>query len=141
MRHRMLLAWISVLGFAMISSWAITAPPVHRIRSESQGRIKLGMTRQKVFDLLGAPPGDYGPGRGEIAYVTLSSHSISSDPRTERWLAGSCAILVRFDERGSVNGIMGEHVYRPYDTPLQMIAQKLGLQGPNPIPTRVLVRK
>lgn len=137
MRQRTLLGWIGVTGLVCICLWVLAVSPVHRIRSETQAEIKLGMTRQQVEDIFRVPPGDYGPGKGEIVdygFFTMTSWRIRTDPRAERWLAGSCCITVCFDKDDRVNGIGGDHVYRPYENLFELICQQLRLKDKRPYP-------
>ncbi|HYT90341.1 MAG TPA: hypothetical protein VEL76_16660 [Gemmataceae bacterium] len=82
--------------------------PRHRINTEGYEQLRLGMTEQEVENVLGVPAEDYGPGKGEIldyGVFTSASNSIKTDPRGKKWLAGSLAITVCFDDHGRAWGM------------------------------------
>jgi hypothetical protein len=111
--------------------------PKHRIDREGYALLRLGMTEQEVESILGVPPGDYGPGKGEIVdygRFTMLIYSIKTDPNAKKWLAGSFAITVCFDDQGLVRGLGADEVYRPYDSPPEMICQNLRLSAKKPYP-------
>jgi hypothetical protein len=141
MRKRILVEWASciflVVGVLAVLFW-LTKPNQIRISKEAYEKLQLGMTRQEVEKILGGPPGDYGPGKGEIldnGGFTVTSHSIRTNPNAKNWLAGSYAIIVCFDDHDRVQGMMGTTgVYRPYDSVIEMCCQKLHLKQKKPYP-------
>jgi hypothetical protein len=138
MRIRMLLGCGLLVLFVAGLSWFLwPSPPKHNINADGYQNIRLGMTEREVEEVLGVPAGDYGPGKGEIldyGVFTATSHSIRTDPNGKKWLAGSFAITVCFDERARVRGMGTDEVYRPYDSPLEMVGQMFGLSQKKPYP-------
>jgi hypothetical protein len=127
-----------VLSLMAVLSWLHwPSPPKHNISTLGYEQIRLGMTEQEVVTILGVPSGDYGSGQGEILEYgdfTMNSHLIRTDPKGKKWLAGCLAITVCFDEHGRVRAKMTEEVYRPYDSALEGLGQKLGLCQKKPYP-------
>src|SRR6266851_2691463 len=118
-----------------------TSPPKHRINAEGYERLRLGMTEKEVEIVLGVPAGDYGPGKGEIldyGMFTMASASIRTDPNAKKWLAGSFAITVCFDGEARVRGMGTDSVYRPYESNVEMVSQKLGISRKKPYPPGTL---
>ena len=90
-----LLGTLAAIG----NSWM--AKPTPAVSIENAERIRLGMTLNEVAEILGGPPGDYGPGeaipfesnlRGDRDYLGAE--------RT--WLVGNQGIAVNFDRKGKV---------------------------------------
>jgi hypothetical protein len=78
-------------------------------------------------------------GRGKAKFwtmgiFTMASDKIRIDPNAKKWLARSFAITVCFDNQGRVRGMGTNEVYRPYDSNVEMIFQKLGLSSKKPYP-------
>jgi len=70
--------------------------PRHRITEETIDQIQLGMTKQEVYDILGAAPGDYGPGKEQM--ISLQLPPFSDLGACETWSAGDLGLLVAFSE-------------------------------------------
>jgi len=137
MRKRLLLTCTLLFVIVVGSLWFLSRPIKHRINDEGYHGIQMGMTEQEVIQVLGVKPGDHGPGVGEIIETgcfTMASASIRSDPKGKKWLAGDFAITVCFDEGGRVNGKATDSVYRPYDTPIEMVCQRVGVMKKKPYP-------
>lgn len=92
-----LLVSIAVLGLLGVR---LMTTPSHRIRPENIDRIRAGMTRQEVQELLGAPPGFRA--RGKVASpITYSGPGASWRDGVEEWWTGDeAAVLVFFDAQG-----------------------------------------
>jgi SmpA / OmlA family len=138
MRNRMRVGagMIIVLGAVFVWFFWLSTPK-HNITQEGFGQLREGMTAQEVEEVLGAPEGDYGPGKGEI--LTPQWVYPVHEERTKRtWLAGSLAITVYFDEQGRAKALQESVVYRPYDNQIQKLGQWLGLSKRNPPPTPVV---
>jgi hypothetical protein len=138
MKNRLLLGCGLLFGFVFVFWWLFGPYSIkHKINLEGYRQLRLGMTEQEVESVLGVPAGDYGPGKGEIldyGVFTIMSHEIKTDPNGKKWLAGSFAITVCFDDQGRVRGMGTDEVYRPYDSPLEMLCQKTGLSKKKPYP-------
>ena len=92
---------LTSVGFATVLSF--TAPN-QKINAESFQTVHLGLSRQEVAEILGGPPGDYGP--GEVVGFPPRPGTISSfrmELRSEKWEQGSTIIYVLFDEQGKVS--------------------------------------
>lgn len=95
-----LLAALLFLAGAGALLWLNT--PRHRISRESFEKIQVGMTRAEVEEILGVPPGDYGPGN---TYALLNQSRGATFPTgwsTVAWKAGDMSVLVAYDLEGRV---------------------------------------
>ncbi|MBI3408537.1 MAG: hypothetical protein HY040_09305 [Planctomycetes bacterium] len=72
----------------------------HRITRGTFARIEHGMTERDLENLLGVPPGDYGPGLA-LSYREFGVTAAPSG-RWLDWLADDVKIRVYLDEEGAV---------------------------------------
>jgi hypothetical protein len=110
--------------------------PRPSITKEAYEKIRFGLTLQEVESIIGAPPGDYGPGRGEeIDYgYTSTLLYMQNHPNAKMWWAGTVGIRVCFNKEGLVEGKGGQTIFRAYETPGELICQKLRLCKKRPYP-------
>jgi hypothetical protein len=138
MRIRLLLTCVVLVLLLASAAWFCwPAVPRHNINQEGFAQLRCGMTEPEVERVLGVPAGDYGPGKGELldyGVFTMTSLEIRTAPNRRTWLAGSFAITVCFSDEGRVWGFMNDDAHRPYDTPLEMVSQALGLTAKKPYP-------
>jgi hypothetical protein len=138
MKVRRLLVVAVGMFLATALAWFFwLAPRNHRISADSYNQLAIGMAENEVEAILGGPSGDYGPGTGQLvnpALVILNTVERSRPHRQERWMAGTLAITVWFNENGLVLAMARGEVYRPYDSRLEMIGQLLGICEKKPHP-------
>jgi hypothetical protein len=94
-----LLVMLAVAGLAVVRS--LTQPP-HRIGESGYQAIKRGMTLKEVEEVVGVPPGDYGPmpvGMGQWDFVGPARELVGEGAadRPKEWHGGGCMIRVFFD--------------------------------------------
>jgi outer membrane protein assembly factor BamE (lipoprotein component of BamABCDE complex) len=103
-RRRVVLLGAGVLALLAcdLAIWATLPRP--GITKGNYGRLKEGMTRQEVQDILGCPPGDYnGTVRDrEYAYAFLSHAITLSSPKQEFWIGERVAVMAEFDQQGKL---------------------------------------
>jgi hypothetical protein len=140
MRRRVLLS-VSILAVLAIGifvgGWLLQPKP--RIDQESYDRIKVGMTLAEVEAIIGAPPGDYGVGTGEIE-VWFTWEVKTGDvhwprlPAGERkeWLGQQHAITVWVNAAGKVVDHSMPPVFREYDSTFDRLLGMLGLKDKKP---------
>jgi hypothetical protein len=130
------------LVFAGVAGyWFLQPHP--RIDAETLQKIQVGMTEREVIDIIGAPPGNYGFGEGEVEPIftdwimwdtndpelrTPRGPVQLSDSRT--WLGQESGIEVFFDIDGKVASKSQRTVWRPYESHYDKICQMLRLKGP-----------
>jgi hypothetical protein len=122
-----LLGCFGVLAVGAALVW-LAATPRHRITHEAFGEIQMGMSREQVNQVLGGPPGDYGPGKGEILLGGFTNGHHDADVKREEWLAGHMAIYVLFNKEGTVVGTGINPVFRQ-KTLSDNVRSWLGLSG------------
>ncbi len=101
---------------AAVALWLLW--PRIAITPENGERIRLGMTRSEVEEILGGPPGDYaGPeafaaagrcGDPMDARAVIRRWSGEPDERWQQWLSDDALVLVHLDAHGRVSAT---HVY------------------------------
>jgi hypothetical protein len=91
----------AVLGAVSLMLWL--AVPRNRITKVSFDAIEVGMARQRVEEVLGGPPGNYGPDPYAELYV-LDFVPPSNEPSSvlSLWFDDGVAVGVWFDREGTV---------------------------------------
>jgi hypothetical protein len=122
-----------VLGVSLLTGYWF-ARPHPRIDQATVDKIQPGMTEQEVIDIIGAPPGNYGLGHGEMdEWVELIRtmriyNQTGNNPWFEPaplavkdWLGQEHGIRVSFDPQGNVVRADFNSVWREYDSHYDMI--------------------
>jgi hypothetical protein len=116
-----------------VGGWLLQPKP--RINQETLDGIKVGMTLSEVEATIGAPPGDYGVGKGEIEFWTGREPprgKLRNDYKA--WLGQTGAICVWFDANGKAADYEVFDVYREHDSNFDRLLAWLGLKAKNPQP-------
>ena len=116
MRQRMLLmlGLLVCLGIGGLVLWSWVTAPAHRIDRRTFLRIRLGMKKQEVYDLVGGPPGNFSTGP-TICVDGSVEHAVdpAAAAKVETWECDTDSIHVYFDDEGTVVGReWGEQVLR-----------------------------
>jgi hypothetical protein len=93
--------FLIVMGFILL--WGIVSKG--RINNESYEKIKFGMTRLEVEQILGGPPEKIKPNLIGLG-GTLGSTDIMENG--EVWTGNKFKLFVRFDKNGEVSGLLRE---------------------------------
>jgi hypothetical protein len=120
------LAFFGVVIVVLLVFWLLQPHP--RIDAETCEKIQAGMTEREVIDIIGAPAGDYGVGKGEIEIYTRGYIWKVDDPRVKNWLGQEKAIEIVFTDEGKVESRALRDVWRPYESQLDRILQMLQLK-------------
>jgi hypothetical protein len=124
-----------LLSATLITLWQ-TASYNEKITDTAFKQLHNGMTLKEVENLLGGPPGDYGPGKGEA--IPLGLYCCDDwdreiikpcDARVNGmvWLGEDVAISACFDKQGRMSQIARRHVNRQ-DNLLVTLLRRVGLK-------------
>ena len=81
---------------------------VIRINPETASKIKIGMTKQEVENIMGRPPGNYATQRVEVMDV---ANTIAGRRSEVWWVGNDFAIVVRYDVNDKVDASRCCEVY------------------------------
>ena len=104
-RSLIILGLLVCLGLGGLVLWSWLTVPAHRIDRQTFLRIRLGMKKQAVHDLIGGPPGDYSTGP-TICVDSIVEHAVdpAAAAKVEGWLCDTDAVHVYYDDAGAVVG-------------------------------------
>lgn len=130
---------LTCLVFAGVAGyWFLQPHP--RIDAETLQKIQVGMTEREVIDIIGAPPGNYGVGEGELNPFNVSTFWIFPEKSVKTWLGRDKAIQIGFADDGKVLSKNIGNVWREYDSHLHMVGVwfRLADRKPRPVYGRIL---
>jgi hypothetical protein len=106
-----LLALVAIVGFGLVVAYATWIPT--GISLASFKRLRHGMTRDEVRDIIGCPPGDYGetPPRFAIATDLPEGFATAKAESTELWTQDAGAIRVWYSANDRV--VLATHHGKP----------------------------
>src|SRR5579872_7190852 len=114
--------WLAIVGLmaAIVGGgWLVlTQEPDHPLSRRNYRRIKAGMTRDDVAQILGGPPGAVGHVPEKPAHVQLVEQEGPADAlgglegRPEIWYSNRGQILVLFDSWDKTARVVGKQLYR-----------------------------
>jgi hypothetical protein len=140
MRRRILISAsiIALLAASLfLGGWLLQPKP--RIDIATFQQIRIGMTLPEVEAIIGAPPGDYGVGKGVLFDLGLDMDPREIDTRVRKdWLAKDEAISIWLDEQGTVQRMLMPSVHRDYDNTLDWLMVELGIKARKARPVYVL---
>jgi hypothetical protein len=141
MRKRIVICSLTFLALAagsFAAFWFLQPRP--RIDEQAFARIEHGMTEQQVIDIIGAPPGNYGVGEGELNPFNVSTFWIFPEKSVKTWLGRDKAIQIGFADDGKVLSKNIGNVWREYDSHLHMVGVwfRLADRKPRPVYGRIL---
>jgi hypothetical protein len=152
MRRRTLIcaAGFAAIAAAVFAGYWFTRPHP-RIDGATLWQIQPGMTEQQVIDIIGAPPGNYGLGHGEMETWTELMKILIEGPKprpwseeqpvrltiVKDWLGPDQGIRVHFDLEGKVASAEIHAVWREYESHYDMLLVWCRLRDRKPRPVFV----
>jgi hypothetical protein len=115
---RRIIIGVVILGGLAAALFAVVwfFQPHPRIDRDVYDMIKPGMTERDLIDLIGAPPGDYGLGKGWPLFDGIGGGDMVVGQSTRQWLGQDVAIVVVLDSSGVVEqALFSDFVIRDYD--------------------------
>jgi hypothetical protein len=139
-RYRIVIC-LSILSLltagVFFGGWLLQPKP--RVDFETYQQIRIGMTLRDVEAIIGAPPGDYGVGKGVLLDFGLDTAPGEIDTRVRKdWLLGDQGISIWLDEMGTVQRMLMPGVHRDYDNTLDWLMVELGIKARKARPVYVL---
>jgi hypothetical protein len=123
--RKLLIALLAVALVLCGASLALVAPRHCSVNRAACDRIKEGMTRAEVEQILGGPPGDYRTRPGPAVPSTFVSAPARLFYCHEEWRGDGVALWVNFDDRGRVAGLGGWSVASESPGPIAIARWRL----------------
>jgi hypothetical protein len=115
-------------------------PPIDQA---SFDKIQIAMTEAEVIEIIGAPPGNYGMGEGELDPWPRGKMPFFDPPPgapIKLWMGQDFSIEIWLDEQGKVGDKTSHHVRREYESVFDMVCQMLKLKERRLRPPPFVVR-
>jgi hypothetical protein len=110
---------VVLLGAAVGGGWLLLTPEAdHPLSRSNYRRIRAGMTRAQVAEVLGGPPGAVGPVPKELSFVELVEQEGPVDAngmpegKPAIWYNDRGQIAVCFDSWEESGRVLGKQLYR-----------------------------
>ena len=113
--------WVLLVVLVMMASgvwFVLTQEPDHPLGRRNYRRIKVGMSRDDVEQILGGPPGVIGEAPRQTAYGQLIEQEGpvndlgGSEGKPEIWYSDRGQIVVLFDSWDKTARVVGKQLYR-----------------------------